>query len=304
MVPAIPGNGGDIHDKMRKSVLYLLFLNIIFLMPAFAWSLSDSSKIFLSDLLVAEGLDQSQAQNIMRDPRISVRPDFVIKNLFCSSPRGTAQKPDVMEVTPRQIARGKTFMKAHAASLSAVEKRFGTSPRIITAILIIESRLATYPMPFNVVNAYVNMALLLNPYYLQEVQARYAKAYPQLNDAATIARARRKARWAAYELAHLVYLAHDLGIDPLTISGSFSGALGPAQFLPSSFRFCGIDGDGDGIADPFNLADAKFSIGHYLRIFGWAEDAPVDEKRKAVWFYNRSQVYVNTIMMIYDKLNR
>ena len=291
-------------DRVRKSVLYLLFLSIIFLMPTFAWSLSDSSIKFVEDLLITEGLDQSQAQSIMHDPRISVRPDFVVKNLFYSSPRGTAQKPDVMEVTPRQIARGRAFMKAHADSLSAVEKRFGTSPRIITAILIIESRLATYPMSYNVVNAYANLAFLLNPGYLKKVQALYANVYPQLNDEATIARAKRKAKWAVYELSNLVHIANDLGIDPLTISGSFSGALGPAQFIPSSFRLFGIDGDGDGIANPFNLADAKFSIGHYLKIFGWAEDAPIEQTRKAVWFYNRSQVYVNTIMMIYDKLNR
>lgn len=287
---------------MRKLTSYLLLLGIIFLVPAFAWSWNDSSKKILEDLLIAEGIEKAQAQKIMRDPRLSVRPGFVIKNLFCSSPRGTAQRPDIMQISTRQIALGKTFMKKHATSLSAVEKSFGTSSRIITAILLIESRLATCPMPFNVANAYVNMALLQNPDYLKEVQVLYAKSYPQINDQNTVARAKSKARWAVYELANLIHLANGLGMDPLTISGSFSGALGPAQFLPSSFRLYGVDGDGDGIASPFNLADAKFSIGHYLRIFGWAEDAPVDQKRKAVWFYNHSQVYVNTVMMIYDKL--
>jgi membrane-bound lytic murein transglycosylase B len=272
------------------------------LIPPSAWSLTDFSRNFLQDLLIAEGLDASQARRIVNDPRISVRPDFVVKNLFYSNPRPSVQKPDVMEVTRRQIAQGRAFMKTHAGSLSVVEKRFGTSPRIITAILIIESRLATYPMSSNVVNAYINLALLLNTDYLQEIQALYANEYPQLKDEATINRASRKAKWALYELSHLVRLANDLKIDPLSITGSFSGALGPAQFLPSSFWLFGVDGDGDGIADPFNLADAKFSIGHYLQIFGWAEDAPIEQKRKAVWFYNRSQVYVNTIMMIYEKL--
>jgi len=281
-----------------------LLLSIIFLLPALAWSWSESAEKFLEDLLVAEGIKQSQAQRLSRDSRITVRPDFVIKNLFSSSPRGTQQKPGVMEVTPRQIAQGRNFIKAHAASLSAVEKRFGTSPRIITAILMIESHLATYPMSFNVANAYVNMALLLNPNYLQEVQSLYAKTYPQLNEEATITRARRKARWAVSELSYLIYLANNLKIDPLTISGSFSGALGPAQFLPSSFWLFGIDGDGDGIANPFNLTDAVFSIGNYLRLFGWAENAPIDQNRRAVWFYNHSRVYVNTIMMIYDRLGR
>jgi len=289
---------------VRKSVLYLLFLGIIFLLPTFAWSVSDSTREYLAGQLIAEGIDQSQAQSIMYDPRISIRPDFIVKNLFYSSPKGMAQKPDVMEVTPRQIARGRAFMKEHAACLSDVEKRFGTSPRIITAILIIESRLGTYPMPHNVVNAYANLAFLLNPDYLQEVQALYAEAYPQLYDEAMITRAKRKAQWAVGELSHLVHIANKLGVDPFTITGSFSGALGPAQFLPSSFWLFGIDGDGDGIVSPFNLADAQFSMGHYLKIFGWAEDAPIDQKRKAVWFYNRSAVYVNTIMMLYDKLSR
>ncbi|PKN71639.1 MAG: hypothetical protein CVU54_01025 [Deltaproteobacteria bacterium HGW-Deltaproteobacteria-12] len=290
--------------SVRKSFLYFLLLSFILLMPLSAWSLTDFSRSFLQDLLIAEGLDESEAQRLVHDPRISVRPDFVVKNLFYSNPRPAAQKPDVMEVSSRQIAQGRAFMKTHAASLSAVEKRFGTSPRIITAILIIESRLATYPMSSNVVNAYVNLALLLNPDYLKEVQTFYANDYPQFNDEATIARAKRKAKWALYELSHLVQLANELHIDPLTINGSFAGALGPAQFLPSSFCLFGVDGDGDGIADPFNLADAKFSIGHYLQIFGWAEDAPIDQKRQAVWFYNRSRIYVNTIMMIYDKLGQ
>jgi membrane-bound lytic murein transglycosylase B len=159
-------------------------------------------------------------------------------------------------------------------------------------------------MSFNVVNAYINMALLLNPDYLQEVQSLYAKTYPQLNEEATITRARRKARWAVSELSYLIYLANNLKIDPLTISGSFSGALGPAQFLPSSFWLFGIDGDGNGVADPFNLVDAQFSIGNYLLLFGWTENGSVDQKRRSVWFYNRSQVYVTTVMMIYDKLGR
>lgn len=286
---------------MRRSILYPLILCLIFLAPSIAWSLNDSCKKFLEDSLVAEGIERSQAHSITNDSRLSIRPDLAIKNLFCSSPRGTAQKT-YMEITPRQIKQGKTFMKAHAESLSAVKKRFGTSPQIITAILLIESRLGTYPMSFRVVNAYASLALLLKPDYLKEMQTLYANKYPQLNDEATIARAGRKANWAIYELSYLIQLANDLKVDPLTISGSFAGALGPAQFLPSSFWLFGVNDESDGVISPFKLKDAMFSSGHYLQIFGWAEDAAIDQKRKAVWYYNHSQVYVNTVMMIYDKL--
>jgi membrane-bound lytic murein transglycosylase B len=289
---------------VKKKFIYLIILiNILFLSAPSGFA-SEPQRRLVEELLIAEGLDPSQAQRIMQDPRVSIRPDIVIKNLFFSSPKGTAGKPDVMAVDPRQIKKGRTFMKENADVLSTVENLYGASPRIITAILIIESRLGSYPMPYNVVNAYANLAFLLDPGYLKEVQDRYAVLYPQLLDDATIARSKRKAKWAVSELFYLVHIANHLGIDPLSISGSFAGALGPAQFIPSSFWIFGIDGDRDGMANPFNMTDANLSMGHYLKKHGWREDAPLAQKRKALWFYNRSDVYVNTVMMIYEQLGR
>jgi membrane-bound lytic murein transglycosylase B len=289
---------------VKKKFIYLIILiNILFLSAPSGFA-SEPQRRLVEELLIAEGLDPSQAQRIMQDSRVSIRPDIVIKNLFFSSPKGTAGKPDVMAVDPRQIKKGRTFMKENADVLSTVENLYGASPRIITAILIIESRLGSYPMPYNVVNAYANLAFLLDPGYLKEVQDRYAVLYPQLLDDATIARSKRKAKWAVSELFYLVHIANHLDIDPLSISGSFAGALGPAQFIPSSFWIFGIDGDRDGMANPFNMTDANLSMGHYLKKHGWREDAPLAQKRKALWFYNRSDVYVNTVMMIYEQLGR
>jgi membrane-bound lytic murein transglycosylase B len=289
---------------MRRNFICLVIIISILLLSLSSGVAGEPQRRFVEELLIAEGLDQSQAHSVMYDPRVSIRPDIVIKNLFFSKPKGTKQKSDVMAVDPRQIERGLAFMKENADVLSAVEKRFGASPRIITAILIIESRLGKYPMPYNVVNAYANLAFMLEPNYFKEVQDRYAVAYPQLYDEATIARAKRKAKWAVGELCYLVYIANHLNIDPLSISGSFAGAMGPAQFIPSSFWIFGIDGDNDGIASPFNMVDANLSMGYYLRNYGWREDAPLEQKRKALWYYNHSDVYVNTVMMIYERLGR
>ncbi len=68
----------------------------------------------VEELLIAEGLDPSQERGMMQDPRVSIHPEIIIKNLFFSSPKGTAGKPDVMEVHPRQIKQRKAFMKEHA----------------------------------------------------------------------------------------------------------------------------------------------------------------------------------------------
>jgi membrane-bound lytic murein transglycosylase B len=286
-----------------KNLLFCFVLSIVFL-GVTAADAADAKREVVAAFLIANGVDPEQAHRVMADPRITDQPDIIIKNLFFSSPKGTAQKPDVMKISPRLIDQARVFMAENASRLCAVEKRFGTSPAVITSILLIESRLGTYKMAYNVAQAYANLAFLLDPVYFKEIQTRYVKDYPQWAEEATINRARRKARWAAGELVYLLHLADHLNIDPLDLAGSFAGAMGPGQFIPSSFWIFGMDADGDGQASPFNLMDATFSMGHYLKKYGWRENASLEEKRKAIWHYNRSDVYVNTVMMIYEKLRK
>jgi len=292
------------RPALKRTITYHLIIVILLLFPVKLWAGSELSRQFIEERLIDKGMDKSQAQSMVGDPRISTQPDIVIMNLFHSAPLGTEKQPDVMDIDARSIKKGKFFIKENKETLSSVEQRFGTSPQIITAILIVESKLGTYPMRYNVVTAYTNLASLLNPDYFGEIQKKYAGVYPQLNDEDTIKKAKSKAQWALDELYHLVYLANELKIDPLSIMGSFSGAIGPAQFIPSTFRSFGIDGDEDGIRNPLNMGDAKASIGNYLKNSGWSEEAPLEAKRNAIWQYNHSQVYVNTIMLLYYELGR
>lgn len=289
---------------LKRKITYRLIIIILLLLPVKLWAETELSRQFIEERLIDKGIDKYQANRLINDSRISVKPEIVIKNLFHSIPQGTEKQPDVMSIDPRSIKNGKIFIRQNKDSLFSVEQRFGTSPQIVTAILIAESKLGKYPMRYNVVTAYTNLASLLDPDYLAQIQKKYAGAYPQLNDEYTMIRAQRKAQWALDELCHLVYLANELKMDPINIMGSFAGAIGPAQFIPSTFRTYGIDGDEDGIRNPFNIRDAKASIGHYLKSSGWSEDASVETKRDAIWQYNHSRVYVNTIMLLYDELRR
>lgn len=291
------------ESYVKKSKTFLIVTLVMTLLPASAWSFGETSMKYLSDRLVEKGLEKDHVQALFSDPRVSVKPEIIIQNLFHSSPKGTKEQPDHMYIDPKYIAKGKEYIIENAQVLSALEKRFGTSPQIVTAILIVESRLNTYPMRYNVFSAYANLAALLNPDYFRQIQESYAKKYPSLRDEAMVSRAQKKAKWALNELYHLILIARDINADPLAISGSFAGALGPAQFIPSSFAEYGVDGDNDGIRDPFNISDAMASIAFYMKRAGWKEDASEERKRTAIWCYNRSKVYVNTIMMLYENLS-
>jgi membrane-bound lytic murein transglycosylase B len=286
---------------MKRFTASMLFI-IMLTLPAIVYSQENNSRKYVENLLVEKGLERKHVQKMLYDPRISINPEIIMKNLFHSSPKGSKKQPKYMEIDPEYILRGKEYIKDNHQILMPIQKRFGTSAEVITAILIVESRLGTYPEKYNVFVAYTNLAVILDPEYLENVRQKYSDQYPKLNNGETVKRAQKKARWALNELYQLILLADELGLDPLSITGSFAGALGPGQFIPSSFMDYGMDGNNDGRKDPFNMADSMASIGHYLKRAGWKENGSIEEKRKAVWYYNHSEVYVNTIMMLYDKL--
>jgi len=100
---------------------------------------------------------------------------------------------------------------------------------------------------------------------------------------------------AAYGVdARLLKAIHmvETGCSGSTLRSNPSGATGPMQFLPSTWRRHGVDGNGDGVADIGNVEDAIFSAAAYLRACGYPD------VRKALWGYNPSSSYYNKVMGI------
>lgn len=286
--------------------LISLFIAIISLSCFQAALLAKDNHAFpmIEELLVEKGLDRKRVNKLLKDPRISINEGILIKNLFHSSPKGTAKRPDVMEIAPAYIKKGKAFIKSRSKTFDQLKKRFGVPAEVITAILIVESRLGTYPERYNVFLAYTNLSVAVDTDYLPGISDKYKGRYPAIDDKATIEKARKKGSWAINQLYQLILLCDDLKLDPLSIKGSFAGAMGPGQFIPSSFMEYGVDGDNDGKRDPFNMRDAMASIANYIKLAGWKEKAGNDKKRRAIWCYNHSEVYVNTIMMLYRELSK
>ena len=80
----------------------------------------------------------------------------------------------------------------------------------------------------------------------------------------------KRAPFFRQELEHYLILTRDEGIDPLSLTGSYAGAMGLAQFMPSSYRAYAVDFDGDGHRDLWrNPVDAIGSVANYLAAHGW-----------------------------------
>ncbi|MFB8774530.1 lytic transglycosylase domain-containing protein [Streptomyces broussonetiae] len=76
---------------------------------------------------------------------------------------------------------------------------------------------------------------------------------------------------------------------------SYDRAVGPMQFIPSTWSWAGRDGNGDGVEDPNNVYDAALAAGHYLCRFGWDLSTQADLNR-AILSYNNSSDYLNTVL--------
>jgi membrane-bound lytic murein transglycosylase B len=86
------------------------------------------------------------------------------------------------------------------------------------------------------------------------------------------------------------------------IDGSYAGALGIAQFMPTSIQAYARDGDADNRIDLYTHEDAIFSVANYLKNSGWKPGIGREKAEKVIFQYNRSRYYVDTIWKIRESL--
>lgn len=265
-----------------------------------ASAVKPDARMFVEDMLVSKGLRRGKVHVLVSDPRVEISTGIITSNLFYSAPKASAKNPRVMDVSPAYIGKGVAFIREHADAFNGAWERYKVSPEVITAILVIETNLGKYPMKYNVFRVYASLTSALDTEHLDALLKARGDKYALTDE--VLATARKKGTWGLGELVALIQLSEKLGIDPIGIQGSFAGALGPAQFIPTSFVRFGADGNGDGKVDPFDMDDCIASVANYLKLGGWKEDAKLEVRRRAIWNYNHHEVYVNTVMMLYEKL--
>ncbi|HEX2197653.1 MAG TPA: lytic murein transglycosylase B [Burkholderiales bacterium] len=145
-------------------------------------------------------------------------------------------------VNPRRIAAGKAFWKTHRRALARAERRYGVPAEYIVAIIGVETFYGRYAGRWRVVDALTTLAF------------DYAPRSPYFRS----------------ELEHYLLLSRDTGGDVFAVRGSYAGAIGIPQFMPSSTRRFAVDFDGSGSVDlRRSPADAIGSVANFLKEHGW-----------------------------------
>ena len=96
--------------------------------------------------------------------------------------------------------------------------------------------------------------------------------------------------------------ADQQGFDPAEIPGSFAGAMGLPQFMPTSILAYGKDGNNDGTIDLQTHPDAMASIANYLKKHGWRPGISRKKAEKVIYHYNHSDYYVKAVLKIAKRL--
>ena len=150
-----------------------------------------------------------------------------------------------------RISQGVTFWRDNQAALERAEATYGVPPEIIVAIIGVETRYGRVTGNFGVVDALSTLAF----------------DYPP------------RAKFFRGQLTQHFLLSREEGKDPLSMKGSYAGAMGYGQFIPSSFRSYAVDFDGDGVRDIWaNKTDAIGSVANYFAENGWRGQRDVVER--------------------------
>jgi membrane-bound lytic murein transglycosylase B len=199
------------------------------------------------------------------------------------------------------IDKAKNYMQTHREDLQRIEKAYGVDSRVITAILLVETGLGKNVGKRSTLNSLSTLASLMYPEirrtFYKKIPA--AKRPPRKKFEKT---AKRRSKWAYAELKAFLTYAYQEGFDPAEIPGSFAGAMGYAQFMPSNILAYGKDGNDDGTIDLLTHPDSMASIANFLKRHGWRPGISRKKKEKVIYHYNHSDYYVKTILKIADRL--
>jgi membrane-bound lytic murein transglycosylase B len=200
---------------------------------------------FASDMAAAHAFDAAEVRALLA--RVS-RQDSALAAISRPAEYKPWYRYRPIFLTEARIAGGRDFWALHASALAEVSAASGVPAEIIVAIIGVETAYGANAGNYRVLDALATLAFHYPP----------------------------RASFFRSELENFLQLARDEGVDPAVLKGSYAGAMGIPQFMPSSFRAYAVDGDADGRRDIWtNPRDALGSVANYLRRHGWESGQPI-----------------------------
>lgn len=217
---------------------------------AVAYGQRDDAMRYGAELADRRGLDKSWVLQHLADARYVPS----VAKFIMPPPNGTVKNWAAYRarfVEPTRIRAGIAFWREHEKWLERAEAMYGVPPELVVGVIGVETLYGRHMGNFRVIDALATLSF----------------DFP----------AGRKDRSAFFrdELEQLFVLAHSENIDPRALRGSYAGAMGMGQFMPSSWNKYAVDFDGDGHVDlNHSAADVIGSIARYFAEFGWQRGVP------------------------------
>ncbi len=228
---------------MRLPALLLLLLAAL---PAFALTPEEREARFIDRMVTEHGFDRKALQALLDDAR--VRQDILDRIRRPAEKTLTWTRYRRIFLTDERIRAGRRFMARNREALARAEAEYGVPPEVVTAIIGVETFYGRITGRDRVLDALYTLAFHYPP----------------------------RSRFFTSELEKFLLLAREEGLDPRKPRGSYAGAMGLGQFMPSSFLAYAVDFDGDGRRDIWTSeTDAIGSVANYFARHGWKRDFPV-----------------------------
>jgi membrane-bound lytic murein transglycosylase B len=289
-----------INPKSNYKIRYLILILLVISSPGAHGNESDEIPSFYQPLiyrLSQEGFDFEFLSRLFSDSRAEFLPSVTTISLYSNEiPERYTQF-----LSPELIFLSKKFLNQNFKALREMEERFQVEKEVAVAILLVESRLGENIGRYRVIQTLASIALMDSPENLRRNCDTFREVDPEVSCEWIGSRSRRKAEWAYQELKCFLNIIRQEKIDPLEVYGSHAGAMGMAQFMPSSYLNYALSEES---FEKWLLSreEAIFSIGNYLRSHGWKMNLPLQKKKQILLSYNRSVPYVETVMKVSQKI--
>jgi len=204
---------------------------------------------FINEMVNKHNFKQSELDSLFKQVKIKQKIlDAISRPAEKSKPWHEYRK---IFLTEKRINQGAKFWQDNIDIINYAEKVYGVAPEIMVAIIGVETFYGRLQGTYRVMDALSTLAF----------------KYP------------KRSKFFRSELKHFLIMSKEQKFDPLTKNGSYAGAMGMGQFIPSSFLSYAVDFDGDGEKNIWdNNADAIGSVANYFKKHGWKKGQPVTDK--------------------------